>query len=288
MLHSKETSPLKTHFLGKDTSMNKPLRSSKPSDDTGELLMRHNSFSLITDSKRERFKPMIKVDSKTDFLPSEKGSSRPAKNLNQKLDSNYGQFKKTVVKKRSSKMLFSQLGFAHDNRPSNRMESLLNSRKINESGTINIKNTGAYLMGRVSPHSQTSNAEFRFDFLDHSVNGPQSPTPVDSIANMRKKSLVMPSLNSRIVDKSLRSRLGSKAKHTAEDLNNSQSSTSLSNLETNMTSLTSKMHATMGRLSQFVSTFKADQQEKLVRFEAMARENGILREKLKALERRHS
>jgi hypothetical protein len=288
-LLSKESSPLKAHVLGMEGSSTKLPRSSKPSEDVGELLMRHNSYSLITDTKRDRFKPMIKLDAKTDILTVDKGSSRPAKNFSSKPDSNYGQFKKTVVKKRSSKMLFTQLGFASGNKPSNRIDAILNNRKTNENGSINVKNTAAYLMGRVSPHSRTFNGDnFRFEFLDHSINGPQSPALAGSLANLQRHSGAMPYLNGHGTDKSLRSRLGSNTKNTVEDVDDSQSSTSMSAIESNMTTLTSKMTATVNRLSQFVRAFKADRQEKLARFEAMARENGILKEKLKALERKQS
>lgn len=252
--------------------------------------MRHNSYSLITDTKRDRFRPtMIKIDTAIDPIQSNTNTvSSRLKNYNAKPDSNYGKFKKTVVKKRSSNMLFSQLGFATENKPSNRFDSILNNRKPSESGSMNLKNNGVQLMGRMSPHSQASLGEnFRFDFLDHSTSGHQ-PMTQGGTQSQKKSSGIMPYLGIQGQERTFKPAFGTKSKQTVEEQDHSESSTSLSQLESNVTSLTSKMQATAGRLSQFLATCKKDQQEKLARFEAMARENGILREKLKALERKHA
>lgn len=249
--------------------------------------MRHNSYSLITDTKRERFRPkIIKVETGSDAIALEKPSSRIAKNYNSKPESNYGKFKKTVVKKRSSNMLFSQLGFATENKPSTRFDALLNNRKPNESGSINLKTKGTYLMGRLSPHSQASIGEnFRFDFLDHSTSGPHQNPSLPQTSNTKKSNRAMPYIGIQ-ADKSIKQELGSKLKQTAEDLDHSDSSTSLSHIESNVNTLSTKMQSTIERLAHFLDTCRHDQQEKIVRFEALARENGILKEKIKALERK--
>ena len=264
-LNSKESSSLKKPDSVMESAMKRSTRGTKQGDDVGELLMRHNSYSLITDTRRDRFRPtMIKIDTAAEALQSNAntGSSR-LMHYNAKPDSNYGKFKKTVVKKRSSNMLFSQLGFAAENKPSNRIDSILNNRKPSESGSINLKNNGAHLMGRLSPHSQASLGEnFRFDFLDHSISGHQ-PTTQGGGMGQKKSKGIMPYLGSHVQDRSFKPAFGSKSKQTVEELDNSESSTSLSQLESNVTSLTSKMHATAGRLSQFLTTCKKDQQEKL-------------------------
>ena len=279
---SKETSPLKKMDSVTDYETRPQPRGTKHTDEVGDLLMRHNSYSLLTDSKRELQRPkMIKIDTAIDNVIKDPSSTR-LKNYHNKPESNYSKFKKTVVKKRSSNMLFSQLGFIAETKPpSTRIDALLNNRKIHESGSINLKQNGAYLMGRLSPHSQASIGDnFRLDFLDHSTSGAHQER------NGRKQLGLVPSLATTIQEKPFKNRVGSKTKQTMDDLEDSESSTTLSNLESNMTTLTSKMKSTASRLAKFITDCKQEQQDKLSRFEAMARENGILREKLKALERR--
>lgn len=289
-LISKETSPLKLKDEILQSSGNKNPRGSKPIEDVGELLLRHNSYSLITDSKRERNKPaMIKVDTASDHIAllNEKGSSRLTKNTIPKPESNYGKFKKTVVKKRASNMLFSKLGFANENKPSNRFDTIINNRKPNDSGSINLRNKETYLMGRLSPHSQASLGEnFRFDFLDHSSSGQFQLTQTGQLPQKAKKSnRAMPYIAIQGENASKPDQ-GSRTKQTTEFLEHSDSSTSLSNIESNLNTLTAKIQDTSLRLANFLEAYRVDQKEKLATMEAIARENGILKDKLKAAERK--
>lgn len=285
-LFAKEGSPLVKQL--NDTSGKRSKVQGRSTMDGGgeDALQRHNSCSMLSSGKNDRIRPAImKIDTAVDQHSKDVSTSRLIKKFTSKPESNYQTTKKVVSKKRSSNMLFSKLGFVTQNQAHANSKFL--NRKQSEVSSVQTRNQAAYLMGKLSPHSQASiggGPYFRFDFLDNSELNNHTAS---SAAKDRQeiKGLGSGELPSSSFRKAFAGRTRAAQKDTME---RSQSSTSLPDADSKLGMIQARIDETLERFKELVNIKKDSEKEKLKRFEAIARENGMLREQIRALERRMS
>lgn len=253
-----------------------------------EALQRHNSCSLISTGKKERTRPaIVKVEHAGEMFERERESttSRLAKHIASKPESNYQSKKRPLTKKRSSNMLFSKLGFVTQGQ-NVKLGNIITSRKQSDIGSNYAKKQSAYLMSRISPKSQVSGGAepyFRFDFLDYSETG----NPVNQNSSKERMEIKRVVSGEILPSSSFRKAFGGRTKIVQKDqLDQSTSSSSLPIADTNQDLISAKMAETLHRFSELIKVKQIHEQEQLRRFEAIARENGILRDQIKSLERR--
>lgn len=286
LLTKESVLPLNPAFNASD----KKARLTTRIDAGDDILQRHNSCSLISNGPKDRNKSNadLKLDSGVKKPKKEPTTSRLVKNLASAQENNYNLMKKPLAnKKRSSNMLFSKLDIVTQNHASiTKPDSSAKIKKNPDVGSVQMRKQNGYLMNRLSPKSHASigggEPYFKFDFLDHSVSIHQG-----NVTNSTKEK-IHESQTGEPQSSSFRRAFASKTTKILpkRDLDKSSSSTSMSNFESHMELIQVKMAQTLARFEDLVETKKAADNDRLAHMESLARENGILKERIKALERR--
>ena len=298
------TVQIKQNNLSNGGATAKLRRDKSPQDDAVWMGVRHNSYSAISEDKKPAGYLQSGTATKTKISRNEaKGSTTEnsakeglAVRLLAKKQSLVGTAtvkKPTSKKRQATNNLISKLGMLGTlNKSSSRnVDNKLFSRK--SSNAVQMAN----LHGKMSPGSHLSQLEhFHVDFLDHSTTKRPTQTPLSLLASKNSNSNGQPYQLTQ--DRLERSLSGGKLSRHSQPMSQailvrqgSSLSTSfdqnMPNNKKNFEEIQKKMSDVLLRLDEVLKKKEKEEDEKTKKFESIARENGILREKIRALQRKN-
>lgn len=284
MLASKDSSTLVKH-LQNIAQKGCKKASEKTVARIDDNMMRHNSCSIISIGNNERLRPaLIKADATLAGHWKDNAGVKLDKRIPSQPESNYTIAKKSTGKSRPTNALFSKLGIMTQVQDSIKVASRIGSRKSSNAGSIHARKQTAYLMSRVSPQSQASiNTEPYFKFAaSDKKDDPLSQNIKDRLSNNKAgTSLELSSVNFR------RILAGKASMPINQEVEESTSSTSTPAIDRQLL-IRSLMADTIRRLASMVKAKMMADCENVKKIESVSRDNGILREQIRAMERRNS
>ncbi len=293
------------------------IAENRKTEGDNSLGIRHNSVSNLSQPRRGKSRPVVKVDNAIESYSKEGIVSRHTM-----ITSNIGQqnnisLKKTRAKKRPSNALFSKLAVGGQYKSGGLTETGTKTFSRKHSGVLPLTHHGSsgYLILQQSP-KERNHEDRKFDFLNSSTQGHtlnQDSTikqkslnkeagivrAMSGTRNRQAHNMVQailgPSASSmairpnqpilKPIARHRRSQLGGIDSKDEDDRTNSHDSGSPNVSKDFSMTLKTKMTQTLKKLDTFLTLKKQSDNERVQICESISRENGLLRDRVRLLER---